>query len=231
MDKKNNTASIPSPQSPIPSLPRAVIFDWDNTLVDSWEAIAEAINYTRGRYGLEIWSLDDIIRNCTRSARESFPEWFGEEWQKAWEDYYAKFEKVRARIGLHPTTGAAELLAWLQGKNIPSLVVSNKSGNYLRQEAEALGWNKYFSAIVGAHDAPRDKPAREHPDHALKLAGLEAGADIWFVGDSETDVQCARNAQLTAVLIGSLNSAKKLSVDIHAADCGELLNMLNKARA
>ncbi|MGB9154040.1 MAG: HAD family hydrolase [Alphaproteobacteria bacterium] len=210
------------------SLPRAVIFDWDNTLVDSWEAIAEAINYVRARYGLPTWDMAGIIANCTRSARESFPDWFGDKWQSAWTEYYAYFEQTRARMGLHPVKGAGDVLAWLYENKIPMLVVSNKSGEYLRQEADQLGWHKYFMSIVGAHDASRDKPAREHADHALKLAGLEGGVDIWFVGDSEADIACARNASLTPVLIGNREYAKKLGVDIVVADCAELLELLSE---
>jgi phosphoglycolate phosphatase len=206
--------------------PRAVIFDWDNTLVDSWEAIAEAINRARAKYGLPVWDRAQVLANCTRSARESFPDWFGDKWQAAWDDYYGYFHEARARIGLHAVKGAAELLAWLHQNDIPMLVVSNKSGTYLRQETAQLGWDKYFAAVVGATDAPRDKPAREHADHALRLAGLEGGADIWFVGDSETDILCARAADCTPVLIGDVELAKKLGVDRFFIDCGELLSLL-----
>ena len=211
------------------SLPRAVIFDWDNTLVDSWEAIGEAINYVRARYGQPTWTLPEIIRTCTRSARESFPDWFGDKWEAAFKDYYAYFDQVRARVGIHPTKGAPDLLTWLHQNNIPAMVVSNKSGDYLRQESAILGWNKYFLSIVGAHDASRDKPAREHADHALQLAGVKGGADVWFVGDSEADIACARNANLTPVLIGPREYADKLNVEIFAPDCGELLSLLNRA--
>ncbi len=207
-------------------LPRAVIFDWDNTLVDSWGAIAEAINYARARYGLQTWNHEEIMANCTRSARESFPEWFGDKWEQAWEDYYNYFVKVRQRMGINKAHGATELLEWLQENNIPAVVVSNKSGTYLRQEAVHLDWNKYFAAIVGAHDAPFDKPAREHADHALTLAGLINGPDIWFIGDSETDVACARNAECCPVLIGTADHAKKLDVDRFFPDCQAVMEHL-----
>jgi len=212
-------------------LPRAVIFDWDNTLVDSWGAIAEAINYVRTRYGQPVWTMNEILSNCTRSARESFPDWFGDQWQVACDDYYAFFDKIRGRMGLHPTEGAHDLLLWLKEKEIPALVVSNKSGDYLRQEATQLDWNKYFVSIVGAHDAPRDKPSREHADHALKLAGLVAHPDIWFIGDSEADIACARNANLLPILIGNKESARKLEVEHFVADCRELLGLLNKTHS
>ena len=213
----------------IKSLPRAVIFDWDNTLVDSWGAIAESINYARARYGLPIWDMTEIMANCTRSARESFPEWFGDKWELAWDDYYSYFDKTRERLGLTPANGAEPLLKWLQENKIPAVVVSNKSGDYLRQEAIKLNWNRYFLAIVGAHDAARDKPAKEHADMALKLGNIEAGPDVLFVGDSESDVACARNANCTPLLIGSRDYAEKLKVNMYVSDCQELLRLLSDA--
>ncbi|MDR3424547.1 MAG: HAD family hydrolase [Alphaproteobacteria bacterium] len=209
-------------------LPRAVIFDWDNTLVDSWGAISEAINFVRARYGLPTWNRQEVLANCTRSARESFPDWFGDKWQTAREEFYDHFGKVRQRAGIHPTDGAVDLLAWLYESKIPALVVSNKSGHVLREEAVQIGWTNLFASIVGAGDAARDKPAREHADRALTLAGLQAGADILFIGDSESDVLCARNADCTPFLIGTQEEAQKLKVALFAADCGEVLERLSK---
>jgi phosphoglycolate phosphatase len=37
--------------SPALALPKAVIFDWDNTLVDSWPVIHHALNETLEAYG------------------------------------------------------------------------------------------------------------------------------------------------------------------------------------
>ena len=207
-------------------LPRAVIFDWDNTLVDSWGAIGEAINTVRALHDLPTWNREEILVNCTRSARESFPEWFGDQWQVAWKEYYDCFVKVRDRMGINKAHGADEILAWLKEMKIPAMVVSNKSGDYLRVEATQLEWKKYFVSIVGAHDAPRDKPAREHADRALMLAGLENGADIWFIGDSETDIVCARNAGCTPVLVGTPENAKKLGVKIVFPSLGAALEHL-----
>jgi phosphoglycolate phosphatase len=207
-------------------LPRAMIFDWDNTLVDSWEAIAEAMNHTRETYGLNVWTLDEIRANCTRAARESFPEWFGDNWKKAYDTYYKDFDEVRRRRDIKVLPGAQELLLWLQEQSIPSFVVSNKRGDYLRYEAEKLNWVGLFKSIVGAQDAPRDKPDRAHVDHALHQSGIIADESVWFIGDSETDVLCARNSNCTPVLIGHPDEALRLKVALNFADCQELQSLL-----
>ena len=208
------------------TLPRAVIFDWDNTLVDSWGTIADAINVTRAHFGEAAWSLSEVKAKCTRSAREIFPVWYGDRWQEASDIFYSRFSAGQKDSFL-PLNGSIDLLAWLEAQKIPSVVVSNKNGLYLRREAEALGWNRYFAAIVGATDALRDKPDREHADHALRLAGLEASSDVWFIGDSEADIVCARNANCTPVLIGDRKAAEKLNVQMFVADCRELLGLLS----
>lgn len=213
----------------IKSLPSAVIFDWDNTLVDSWSAIAEAVNYTRNEFGLGTWSMDEIQSNCTRAARESFPDWFGQErWQEAYSVYYKCFDEVRRRVGIHKKSGADELLNLLKERNIPIFVVSNKRGDYLRQEAQTLKWDDYFTALIGATDAPRDKPARDPVDMALSYGKLTAGADIWFVGDSEADVACARNAECLPIFIGTHEMARQLKVDMSFSDCKHLQTLLYK---
>ena len=209
-------------------IPRAVIFDWDNTLIDSWGAIGEAVNETRAHFGLQVWNRREILANCTRSARESFPDWFGDKWQEAWDRYYNNFNKIRSQTGLHVLDGGRELVAWLKEKDIPSMVVSNKSGPILRQEVEQLGWQHYFASVVGAHDAARDKPARAHADMALDQAGLKPSADILFIGDSETDIACARNVGCTPCLVGKQETAKFLDVALFSEDCAEILDQLKR---
>ncbi|MDX2028913.1 MAG: HAD hydrolase-like protein [Alphaproteobacteria bacterium] len=208
--------------------PRALIFDWDNTLVDSWAAIRTAINVTREAFDKAPWTMEEVRQNCGLAARDIFPEWFGKEWEKAYDIFYKSFDDVRNQYGLQPGHGSHELLLWLKSRNIPSFVVSNKRGDYLRQESAQLKWNDLFLALIGSMDAPRDKPARDPVDMALKHGNLTPDASIWFVGDTGTDVQCARNAGCTPVFIGSKEEAEKEGVSLLFQDCRSLHVMLEK---
>ena len=86
--------------------PRAVLWDWDNTLVDGWAAIAAGLNAARAAHGLPEWTLEEVRGRVRRSLRESFPEMFGEAWERARDIFYAE---VRARhlAVLRPMPGAA----------------------------------------------------------------------------------------------------------------------------
>ena len=137
---------------------RAIIFDWDNTLIDSWHAILDAQNHTLIAFGLEPWTLEETRQRVRGSMRESFPALFGARWREAGEVFYRRFTERHMQT-LQPLPGAAALLEELHGSGLYLAVVSNKKGDYLRKEAAHLGWDRYFGRIVGAFDAARDKPA------------------------------------------------------------------------
>jgi phosphoglycolate phosphatase len=191
----------PVPPVYLPPRPRAVLFDWDNTLVDSWPAIHAAVNRTLVAMGHQPWSLEEAKRRIQRSLRDSFPGLFGERWDEAREIYYRSFAEVHLDT-LRPKKGALELIELLRARGVYLAVVSNKTGKYLRLEAERLGWQDYFRALVGATDAARDKPAVEPVDMALAGSLIERSGEVWFVGDGAVDLECARNAGLSGFLIG-----------------------------
>jgi phosphoglycolate phosphatase len=180
--------------------PRAILFDWDNTLIDSWSSIHDAQNHTLAHFGLKPWSLEETRQRVRGSMRDSYPELFGNRWREAGEIFYARFA-ARHLETLTPLPGAGEMLAELSAAGVYLAVVSNKKGDYLRQEANHLGWSRFFGRIVGAFDAARDKPSVEPVDLALSGSGITRGLDVWFAGDADIDMECAEKSGCLAVLL------------------------------
>jgi phosphoglycolate phosphatase len=180
--------------------PRAVVFDWDNTLIDSWAAIQDAQNHVFAHFGMPLWTLEETRRRVRGSMRDSYPAMFGDRWREAGEVFYARFVS-RHKETIRELPGARDLLADLAGAGIYLAVVSNKKGDYLREEAEHLGFERFFKRIVGAFDAPRDKPAVEPVDLALVGSGIARGRQVWFVGDADIDMECATNAGCIPILV------------------------------
>lgn len=200
-------------------LPQGVIFDWDNTLVNTWPVIAEALNTARSAFGLETWSVAEARIKSARALSETFPEWFGENWEKARDLFYDRFAAVHCER-LVAMDGAEELLRFLHEKGLPLFVVSNKKGIYLRDEIRCLGWQDMFTNIVGAGEAPCDKPARESVE--MVLSGTDLRADdqrIWLVGDTQVDVEGALKAGCTPVLLHDSATAARLGVELFFSDC------------
>ena len=180
--------------------PRALIFDWDNTLVDTWPTIHEALRQTFEAMGVEPWTLEQTRQRVRRSMRESFPELFGDRWTKARDIFYDAYERVHL-TSLTPCDGAGEGLAALAKSDLYLGVVSNKTGRYLRSEARHLGWHEYFGQLVGAGDAARDKPAPDPVTHALDGSGIAPGSEVWMIGDAGVDMEIAHLTGLAPILV------------------------------
>lgn len=180
--------------------PAAIVWDWDNTLVDGWAAIAAGLNAALAAFALPQWTTEEVRARVRRSLRESFPEMFGAEWERARDVFYAE---VRARhlAVLSPMPGAPEALRAAAALPVPMAVSSNKQGTLLRAEAAHLGWTATFRALVGAGDAESDKPDPAPMRLALAACGVAGGA-VWYVGDTALDMQAARAAGCSAVLVG-----------------------------
>ena len=180
--------------------PRAIIFDWDNTLVDTWGVIHESLNATLRAFGHQPWSLDEARTRVRKSMRDSFPLLFGDRWEDASRVFYDAYKAIHLER-LTPVPGAEEVLRALTEDGLYLAVVSNKRGEHLRTEAAHLGWERYFGRMIGAADAARDKPACEPIDLALAGSGIDRNGGVWFAGDADIDLECAFNANLVPVLV------------------------------
>jgi phosphoglycolate phosphatase len=206
--------------------PRAILFDWDNTLVDSWPTIHEATNHCRRAMGHDPWTIEETKARVRLSLREAFPLYYGDRWEEARQIYMSHFETIHLDR-ICPLPGCLDVLEGLAGEGIYLGIVSNKTGDVLRREAEHLGWSRLFGAIVGAGDAAQDKPAPEPVLLALAPGGIAPGEDVWFVGDTATDLECAIAASCVPVLLyGTVDAPEFIRVPprLQFADASRLFD-------
>ncbi len=224
------------------SKPDAIIYDWDNTLVDTWPLIKNSINFTMRQMNREEWSLEKVRDSVHKSMRESFPEIFGNEWERAGEIYKKAYHDINIdQISL--LKNSFELLNFVKNLKIPQFLVSNKIGITLRKEVKKLQLEHLFFSLVGAQDADRDKPSREPADFALMGSQIDSKKHhIWFIGDTVADVECAYNLGACPIIYGY--SGNKISKTIEESilengvdgkgavavyfDHQELINILKK---
>ena len=210
--------------------PSALLFDWDNTLVDTWGTIHHAYNATLEAMGQASWTLEETRARARRSARDSFPALFGDRAREAAGIFYRAFE-ARHLDHLVAFPGAERMLGHLTEVGCYLAVVSNKRGDLLRQEAEALGWDKHFRRLVGATDAALDKPAVEVVHLALDGSGIAAGPEVWFVGDTDVDMVCAHNAGCVPVLLRREPPDTREFADapphLHVINCAALAELVS----
>lgn len=180
--------------------PEAVLFDWDNTLVDTFPAIRSAFTKTCEAFPT-LAPLTQEKRH--RSVRETFPELFGNRWEEAHTHFYQLITSTHLE-SLILLPGARELIQFLHRQSIPLAVISNKKGEILRKEIDHLGLIPLFSFIAGAGDCKGDKPSPEPALEALAHISQKPSLNTWVVGDSIVDWECANLSGCRPVAMGLL---------------------------
>ncbi len=213
--------------------PACILWDWDNTLVDGWAAIEAGLNAAFRTFGMPEWDREAVLARVRGSLRDTFPDMFGAAWERARDIFYAE---VRARhLQVLSAMPGVEAALDAAGRLCPQGVVSNKQGALLRAEAAHLGWAPHFAALVGAGDAEADKPHAAPLLLALSACGVAPGPRVWYVGDTALDMQAARAAGCTAVLLGDAahdggvaNAAPDLAFGDAAGLCHALASLASQ---
>ena len=134
--------------------PQAILFDWDNTLVDSWATIHDALNFLMQAMDKPEWSMAETRERVRLSLRESFPVHFGERWEEAREIYLDRFRAIHLdRLTALP--GREAMLRSLVKTGIYLGVVSNKTGPLLRREVTTRTGLAAFGKACSRGATPR----------------------------------------------------------------------------
>lgn len=168
-----------------------ILFDLDGTLLNTLEDLTDAVNYTLLHFGCPQRTIDEVrtfvgtgAQNLIRKAlpgKDTDPA--VEEALEVYQAYYAAHSQVKTG----PYEGILQAIREI-GKKYPVAIVSNKP-----DQATKTLCAKYFPGVF-ARGEDRDclrKPAPDMVFQALKALGAET---CIYVGDSETDVETARNA-------------------------------------
>ena len=180
--------------------PKAILFDWDNTLVNNWEPIFFAYKKTLEALGLKKQSNEETLKNAKYSLRETFPKVFKKDWKKAKKIFYTAFKKIHLKK-IKPINKAEELLKIKNNIKLKCGVISKKDGILLRKEINKLEWKKYFKVIVGANEAKKDKPSKYPLVLALNKFSLKSNKNIWYVGDNDIDIEFAKKNNCLSIFI------------------------------
>jgi phosphoglycolate phosphatase len=111
-------------------------------------------------------------------------------------DYYVNHLSVLSR----PYPGVIETLEALRSRGARLAVVTNKLTKLSRPLLDELALTEHFDAIVCGDTAAVPKPAADPALHACQAMTV-VPEDALFVGDSETDVKCARAAGCPIVVV------------------------------
>ncbi|MEM7617940.1 MAG: HAD family hydrolase [Pseudomonadota bacterium] len=182
---------------------KAVIFDWDGTIVDTCGLILDAHNHVRKHFDKPLWTMEDFLGRASESAREYYPKVYGDRAEEAQEVLYDYVEAHHLNY-LEPMADSENLLNEIKQLGLPMAIVSNKRHKTLGIEIEHVGYQDYFDFVIGAGVAKRDKPSADPILDAMAALNHNLKPEeVLYVGDTETDLLAAQNAKLPVVFIQS----------------------------
>lgn len=209
------------------SKPSAIIFDFDDTLVNSGPIVKKSLKATFEKFSIS----EDVISakklDVNRSLRDYFCHIFSDNLKEAAETYYGFYNEFSENLEV--LEKADEVLNFLLEKEVYTSIVSNKRSKKLREEIhDKFSWHGYFKAIVGSGDTEEDKPSIKPALKALEYANLNNFDDVWLIGDSVVDMQTANNLGCKAILFGQTKLPDNISFHLNVTNHDELLNLLRK---
>ena len=191
-------------ETPSPSLARlrAVLFDFDGTLVDSYPAITASVNHVRALHGLPPLGLDEVKRWVGRGGGFLLAHTAPAGDPDANLAAYRAHHPGILRAGTRLLPGAAELLRLLHVRGVRLGVCSNKPVAFKRDLVAHLGLAPLLDAVLGPEDVARPKPAPDMLQAGLRRLGSAANAAL-YVGDMSVDVETARGAGVTVWVVAT----------------------------
>jgi len=193
---------------------RAVLFDFDGTLADSFGAITESVNHVRESYGLEALT-ENVVREYVGLGLEQLmkdlvPVAPPEEAVDRYRAHHARIMIAGTRL----LPGVAETVQLLHARGLKLGVCSNKAVAFTKSLVAGLGLAPVMAEVLGPDDVGVPKP-----DPALLLEGLRrlkvSTSDAVYIGDMAVDVHAARAAGMPVWLVPGGAVGRENPLDAH----------------
>lgn len=181
------------------------IFDLDGTLLDTLGDLAASVNYALRMHGMPEHTIDDVrhfVGNGVRLLMErAIPD--GEQNP----DFEATFATFRQHYMEHsldttrPYEGISDALKALKAQGCRLAVVSNKMMAATQELCQHF-FPDTIEVAIGENEAAgiRKKPAPDTVYAALRMLNVEQKNAV-YVGDSDVDVETAKNSGLPCISV------------------------------
>jgi phosphoglycolate phosphatase len=219
------------------SLPelRAFVFDLDGTLIDSKLDLVSSVNAMLREMGRAELPTDLVATYIGHGAPQLVASALGpaatDDQRRTGLSLFLAHYQLHKLDATRPYPGVVEALDALAA--YPMSVLTNKPTNISVDILQGLGLAKYFRSTYGGDSFEKKKP---DPAGALKIL-QECGvhpAQAAMVGDSEVDVQTARNAGMRAVTVNygfGVHDRAAHPADLYVDSLIDLVGLTRKRRA
>ena len=215
-----------------------ILFDLDGTLVNTAPDLMRAHNYVMKKYGYNERELSDIKKLAGRGSKvmlsksmHEVAELSGkikktddvvEKMTKEFVDFYSKNIAEESTL----KNGVLDFLTWCKKNFISMGVCTNKQEHLSIDLLKKIKIYHFFEYVAGGNTFNYNKPNPKHLTDTLEIIGGDIKKTI-MIGDSETDSNAAKAANIPFVLIEGGYTEKKTNEIYHDHLVKDFINLEN----
>ena len=202
-----------------------VLFDLDGTLVDTAPDLMLAHNHVMKKFGYPTKSLDDLKSSVGKGAGAMIGRSI---WSQAKKELTSINEKVKSDMTdefisyygkniLRESVlinGTKDFLNWCKNENISMAVCTNKTEHLAVDLLKKIGIYDYFEYVAGYNTFDYCKPDPRHLTTVIEILDGDLKKSI-MIGDSETDANSAKAANIPMILLEDGYTEKKTNEIYH----------------
>ena len=202
-----------------------ILFDLDGTLVNTAPDLMHAHNHVMKKYGFAERKLSDIRKLAGRGSKVMLTKSINEtseqqdknkkfddiidKMTKEFIDYYSKNIVAESTL----KEGVLNFLSWCKNNSISMAVCTNKQEHLSIDLLKKIKIYDFFDYVAGGNTFDFNKPNPKHLTHTIEVIGGDIKKTL-MIGDSETDSNASKAANLPFILIDEGYTEKK-SNQIH----------------
>tara|TARA_B100000427_G_scaffold10466_1_gene8855 strand:- start:920 stop:1609 length:690 start_codon:yes stop_codon:yes gene_type:complete len=199
-----------------------ILFDLDGTLIDTAPDLMSAHNHVMKKFGYKTKSINDmrklvgkgaaslIGRSLWGQAKKEFSQIndqsLKKEMVKEFIDYYGKNIAVESKL----IKGTKKFLDWAKKNSISMGVCTNKQDYLATDLLKQIKIYDYFEYVAGSNTFDYCKPDPRHLTNVIEIMQGDIKKSL-MIGDSETDSEAAKAANIPFILLENGYTEKTVS--------------------
>lgn len=177
---------------------KAVLFDVDGVLLDTWDFVFQALQYTLSFHGYPK-SMDQIKKMMGQPLLDFYSSLVPEGPAEVLAQTHRSFQEEKFHLS-KPFPKAKKVLKILKSKGILLAAISNRTKSSLNRSLKNAQIFKYFDVILSAEDVKNPKPHPEHIHLALRKLKVKPN-QAYMVGDTDVDILVGKNAGVQTIAV------------------------------
>jgi len=200
---------------------RLVIFDYDDTLVRSSEALYKIDSETAHALGLKILTRQEYFALWGKPHNEMIKALYPD---VDIDCYLKKYQEIYSDGILQLFDEVKQVLSDLKNRGVKIALLSSKQGEYLEKSLKHLGIRNFFDYIHSAEDSAYHKPDPRVFEGILSYFGFRTD-EVVYVGDQLIDFIAAKAAGINFI---AMTTGINTKTDFEKSSCQYICNSLKK---